>query len=246
MSKIVERTLDVFELFAQQRRPLALSDLKRLLGIPISSCHDVVQALQARGYLYEIAPRAGYYPTVRLHDMCKVISEHDPLVLRAEASLELLRDKVNETVMLSRAMDSDIDYLLVLETTSPLKYSVTVGQPLRSLYATSAGKAYLGSLTTDEFENFLGAVELVPLTRHTITSKEELRAEIEMSNRRGWYLNTEESVEGLLTTSARFVWNDISYIITVAGPIERMQDKLDHVTGALVGTCMNLDQRRIR
>ena len=34
MSKIVERTLDFIELFATERRPLPLSDISRLLGIP--------------------------------------------------------------------------------------------------------------------------------------------------------------------------------------------------------------------
>ncbi len=66
MSKIVDRTLDLLELFAEEKRPLSLSDIARLLKIPISSCHDVLQAMQARGYLYELAPRAGYYPTLRL------------------------------------------------------------------------------------------------------------------------------------------------------------------------------------
>jgi IclR family acetate operon transcriptional repressor len=37
MSKIVERTLDVFEMFAAEKRPLSLTDMARLLDIPISS-----------------------------------------------------------------------------------------------------------------------------------------------------------------------------------------------------------------
>ena len=46
MSKIVDRTLDFLELFAKEKRPLSLSDISRLLSIPVSSCHDVLQALQ--------------------------------------------------------------------------------------------------------------------------------------------------------------------------------------------------------
>ena len=60
MVKTADRTLEVFELFAQERQPLSLSDIARLLQIPISSCHDLVRTLQARGYLYELGPRAGY------------------------------------------------------------------------------------------------------------------------------------------------------------------------------------------
>ena len=63
MSKIVDRTLDFIELFARERKPLSLSEISRSLAIPVSSCHDVLQALRARGYIYEVGPRAGFYPT---------------------------------------------------------------------------------------------------------------------------------------------------------------------------------------
>jgi len=33
MSKIVKRTLDFFELFAEQKRPLSLSEISRLLSL---------------------------------------------------------------------------------------------------------------------------------------------------------------------------------------------------------------------
>ena len=46
MSKIVKRTLDFFELFAEHKRPLSLSEISKLLGIPVSSCHDVLRALE--------------------------------------------------------------------------------------------------------------------------------------------------------------------------------------------------------
>ena len=88
VSKIVDRTLDFLELFAKERRPLSLSDIAHLLSIPISSCHDVVQALQSRGYLYEIAPRAGYYPTMRLQALAKEIGDNDPVLMRCELLLD--------------------------------------------------------------------------------------------------------------------------------------------------------------
>ena len=84
MSKIVGRTLDFLEVFADQKRPLSLSEIARLLEIPASSCHDVIQALQERGYIYELAPRGGYYPTLRIFEVAKIIAAYDPVVLRAE------------------------------------------------------------------------------------------------------------------------------------------------------------------
>src|SRR5450631_4172711 len=111
MSNIVERTLDLLELFAVEKRPLSQSDIARLLKIPVSSCHDVLQAMQARGYLYELGPRAGYYPTLRLQVLGKEIGDNDPVVTRAELPLRTLRDKLDESVLLSKVSGLRATYL---------------------------------------------------------------------------------------------------------------------------------------
>ncbi|MES1265390.1 MAG: helix-turn-helix domain-containing protein, partial [Variovorax sp.] len=119
MSKIVSRTLDFLELFAERRRPLSLSEISRMLDVPVSSCHDVLQALQERGYVYELAPRAGYYPTLRLLDIAKTIANHDPVVMRADTVLRALRDATDESVLLAKASGMTASYLLSQEPSHP-------------------------------------------------------------------------------------------------------------------------------
>ncbi len=240
MSKIVDRTLDFIELFATERRPLSLSDISRLLGIPVSSCHDVLKALQARGYIYEIGPRAGFYPTVRLLELAKTIAHHDPLLLRAEVALRDLRDTIGESVSLAKAGDETATYLLVLEPDHPLRFLVKAGHAVRSLHATSAGKAWLGSLTAEKFEAWLKSARLAPLTARTIRTKAALRADIAASARRGYFLNREESVADATTMSALFRWNGASYIVTIAGPTTRMAPKLDRAVKLLTAACAKL------
>lgn len=240
MSKIVDRTLDFIELFAAERRPLSLSDISRLLKIPFSSCHDVLKALQSRGYIYEIGPRAGFYPTVRLLELARVISENDPILLRAELLLRKVRATIDESVSLARAGDDTATYLLVLAPSHPFRFMVEVGSTLRSLHATSAGKAYLGSLSPERFENYLKSSKLTPMTAKTIRSKTALRADIELSKKRGYYLNQEESVEDATTVSAFFRWNGACYIVTLSGPSSRMKSKLDQAAKLVVETCAAL------
>ena len=241
MSKIVDRTLDFIELFEAERRPLSLSEISRLLGIPPSSCHDVLQALLSRGYLYEIAPRAGFYPTIRLLNLLKVIADHDPILLRAEAVLRKTRDTIDESVSLAKAGKAGATYLLVFEPTHPLRFTVNVGNAVRSLHATSAGKAYLGSLSAADFEAYLKIAKLAPMTPKTIRSKQQLRDEIEESERRGYFLNREESVEEATTVSARFSWAGADYIVTISGPTFRMAPKLDKAIALAVRTCRTLE-----
>jgi DNA-binding IclR family transcriptional regulator len=240
MSKIVERTLDFIELFAAERRPLSLSDISRLLGIPASSCHDVLRALLARGYVYEIGPRAGFYPTVRLLNLAKTISEHDPILLRAEVLLRKVRDTIDESVSLAKAGKTNATYLLVFEPGHPLRFMVAVGSEVRSLHATSAGKAYLGSLAPEKFEAWLKSAKLAPMTDKTIRSKSLLRDNIEQSKRRGYFLNREESVEDATTVSSLFRWNGADYIVTIAGPTSRMAGKLDQAAKLAMEACKAL------
>jgi hypothetical protein len=234
MSKIVDRTLDLLELFAQEKRPLSLSDIARLMHIPVSSCHDVLQAMQARGYLYEIAPRAGYYPTLRLHDLGKVLAEHDPVLLRAEGQLRALRDSLDESVLLAKVTGLAAHYLLVFEPTHSLRFGATVGNPVRGLFNTSGGKALLGCLDDAGLDAALAGAVLVQATRRTITDPGVLRAEIELGRKRGWHLNREESQEGVTTLSAPFRWGAAVYIVTVAGPSGRMDQKVEQAAEGAV------------
>jgi DNA-binding IclR family transcriptional regulator len=234
MSKNVDRTLDLLELFARERRPLSLTDISQLLKLPISSCYDVLQAMESRGYLYEIARRAGHYPTMRFHELSKEIADHDPVLMRTEPLLRSLRDALDESVLLSKISGLNATYLLVFDTTHPLRILVKVGDSIRSLYGTSAGKALLGSLEDRAFTAFLTSAKLPPLTKQTIKTATALRKDIALGRKRGWYLNREESLSGVTTISVTFKWNTSVYIVTIAGPSSRMDQKLETAAGLLI------------
>lgn len=243
MSKIVERTLDFFELFASEKRPLSLTDLTRLLEIPTSSCHDVLRALEARGYLYETAPRAGYYPTRRLLDLARTIAANDSVVERARPLLEKTCDALGETVTLSKATGLRAIYLLVIEPADPVRYSVAAGTEVSSLHATSVGKALLATLTPPAFDAALQGRKLERFTPRTIVSRTKLAADVAMSRERGWFANDEESRAGVVTVSGLFAGGDAPHMFTVAGPADRMHAKHRRTVDAVVAACRQLDVR---
>jgi DNA-binding IclR family transcriptional regulator len=246
MSKIVDRTLDLLELFAAEKRPLPLSDIARLLKIPVSSCHDVLQAMQTRGYLYELAPRAGYYPTLRLQQLGREIGDNDPVALRAELLLRSLRDTLDESVLLAKVFGLHATYLLAFEPTHPLRFLIKVGEQVRSLHATSGGKAILGGLDDGALDAFLRTATLKPMTERTITSKTVLREDVMRGRARGWYLNQGESLEGVTTLSAPFRWNAAQYLVTVAGPSSRIDARLEQAAGLIANVCLMLETRTSR
>jgi DNA-binding IclR family transcriptional regulator len=243
MSKMVERTLDFLELFAEHKRPLQLTEISRLAKVPISSCHDVLQTLESRGYIYELAPRAGYYPTLRLLETARTIADHDPVLARAEIVLRELRDATDETVLLCKTDGAASIYLLSLEPSHALRFMVKIGDSIRHLHASSAGKAQLAGLSETELDAYLSATALTPLTPQTLTDRDALVADLERGRGRGWFLNREESIEGLITLSAPFSWNGVRFIVTIAAPASRVSARLETLAAQLLQACDTLTMK---
>lgn len=229
MSKIVERTLDFLELFAREKRPLSLSDISRLLAIPVSSCHDVLQALQDRGFIYEIAPRCGYYPTIRIYELAKTIIENDPVVQRADLLLRELRDTLDETVLLAKFSGMSANYLLVFEATNPLRFHLRPGEAIVNLPLTSVGMAILGEMDEERRQQTIPTIRMDQLTPNTPKTIEALLHLVAVGRVRGYYVSNEHSIEGLTTISVPFSWYQSHYTITVAGPTARITSKMDMI-----------------
>ena len=80
--KSASRTLDVFELFAREQRPLTLSEVAAALDAPLSSCFNLVRALKGRGFLFGVGPRRQIYPTREMYDVASAIAASDPWLRR--------------------------------------------------------------------------------------------------------------------------------------------------------------------
>ncbi|MDO5533878.1 MAG: IclR family transcriptional regulator [Propionibacteriaceae bacterium] len=242
MSKIVERTLDFFELFAREKRALTLSEIARMLSIPPSSCHDVLMTLSRRGYIYEPRAGAGYYPTHRLRHIADSIATVDMTLIRAEEALRHLRDATGETVSLARVETDRIITLLSFPATFNFGIAPEVGTRVRSYHATAAGKAYLGSLSADARRAYLTGRELEQLTPHTVTDVDQIEAELEFCERRGWFMNREGSVEGVTALASRFTQGGTVYIVNMPGPSVRVLPKVDSLAQHLIQTCQLLQE----
>jgi IclR family acetate operon transcriptional repressor len=199
--------------------------------------------LQERGYVYEISPRGGYYLTLRLHDIGCVIAENDPILLRAEHLLRELRDVLEESVLLAKVNGLTATYLLTFETPHPLRFQQRVGNAVTSLHATSAGRAILASLDIEQREQALAAIDYTAFTPNTARNAEALRERIKADLARGYFVNVNESIDGLSTISATFKWQQSLYIVTVAGSSSRLAGRLEEASRQLLETCNKLEMR---
>jgi DNA-binding IclR family transcriptional regulator len=223
--KTAGRTLDLFEAFARERKPLSLSQLARAIGAPVSSCFGIVRTLEARGYLYEVKARGGFYPTKLLFEHARIIASHDPLAERFVPLLEKLRNQTGETVLVSKRLDRQAVYLAVVESPHSIRYSPKVGE-FRPLHASASGKALMGSLAPAVRNELLTGMKLPRVTPRTIISRAALEADLEQGRTRGWYVTRGEIVADLMAVAVPVAVNGETYSVALAGPIHRMDGAL--------------------
>lgn len=243
--KSAERTLQILEAFAEACEPLALSELARRIAIPVSACHGLVRTLKARGYLYELGSRRGYYPTLRWLEKARAIAAHDPVAERVAPFLESLAGETGESVLLGRLLGERVVYLLVIESRNSIRYSAQVGD-LKPMHSSSAGKALLGSMSDEERSARLATLKLARVTANTITSRETLERDLATSRARGWYMTRGENVADVHAIAAPVAVGGQVHAVVVAGPAPRMQASLASQVKRLQKACRAIEaaQRR--
>lgn len=224
--KLVARTLDLFELFAVEQRPLPLSELARLLNVPVSSCLALARTLVSRGYLYEVRRRGGYYPTRRLQRLAAVINAVDPVVEMLHPHLVELRDASGETAVLGKIHDTSVVYLDVVESHKSIRYTRQPGD-LRPLHANSIGRAIFGELPPQAQQALGAKLSFERFTDATIANLDALVAQAAQAHRQGWSANFGESAPELSAIAVAVTLGDDCYGLSIAGPTERIRAHRD-------------------
>lgn len=222
--KLVARTLELIELYAQARRPMPLTELAQGLGAPMSSCLALVRTLVARGYLYEVRRRGGYYPTARLHALSAQIQSGDPWLDHVQPHLAALRDAAHETVMLGKIQDGAVVFLDVLESTLPVHYSARPGER-RPMHTSAVAKAILARLGPAERDSMLALADYTRYTERTLVTRDALRAEVERVEAQGWAANVGESVADLTGLAVALDLGGEWYALCMAGPTPRVWEQ---------------------
>ena len=241
----VERVLDIFEAFHKVQKPLSLTVLAELAGIPKSSCHAIVGTLTARGYLYSLTRPRALYPTRRFLDIAREIHEKDPFVERVMPLIERLRDASRETVILGKRQGDAVIYLQVMESPHAIRYSAKPGE-FKPLHSSSIGKALLGSLKEPEMRAQIANQPLPAITGSTLTEPEALVNDILESRRRGYFVTRGENVPDVWAVSAFLSVNSETLAVAIAGPRHRMENNILECAQLLLATCSFISRQWIR
>lgn len=223
--KSAQRVLELFEFFAEHRRPLAVSDVVRGLGYPQSSASMLLKSLTKLGYLdYDRHARL-FVPTLRLAFLGGWV--HDQLFSQSSLSrmVDELREVCGETVIIGMQNETYVQYIHLLQSPhSKLKWYIKPGS-LRPLARASVGKILLSRQRDVDVLYLLrriNAEEIEP--RHRIEPGELLRQLDEI--RRVGYAYSEGTVNpeaGVIAVELPTPPSQPPMAIGIGAPIETLR-----------------------
>ncbi|MCC3265055.1 IclR family transcriptional regulator domain-containing protein [Arthrobacter gengyunqii] len=192
--KSTEKTLAVLSSFTPEHPRLSVSAVAAATDLSRAAARRFLLTLRDLGYLrsdgtlFELAPRS--------LDIGSAFLATLSLPTVAEPHLKMLAEDLGETTSLCVLDGMHVVYVARFTAPRLVHVSVNVGTRFPA-WATSMGRILIAALEPAEREAHLAAVELRPLTPHTVSSLAELRAEVELAGTRGWSRVTDELEGGL-------------------------------------------------
>jgi DNA-binding IclR family transcriptional regulator len=197
LAPAVTRAGAILDLLAENRGEAAgPSELARRLGLPKSSIANICNALADIGLVRRIG--TGFALGRKLAELGGAYLASVDQVQEFYEAAQLLPAGSEETVQLAILDDLEMTYLARHDGRQPVRLTSQIGRRLPAT-VTATGKAALASLADDDLDTRLAEVDSLPtFTPNSIASIEALRADLEAVRERGYSMDDEETVEGVV------------------------------------------------
>ena len=171
------KAVAILEAMANARRPLGVSELGVLLGLPKPTAHRIVRMLESEGLLQREPGNRRYVPGARMVQLGLGMVAAAMLRAPRHAILEALSQKIGETCNFGVMTGSHVVYLDRVEAAWPFGLRFESGSRV-PLHCTSMGKLFLSQLPAQRRSLLLRSITLYRYTETTIVDPERLETEL--------------------------------------------------------------------
>jgi DNA-binding IclR family transcriptional regulator len=228
----LDRALAVLSNLAQHHEGRSLSDLAKDLELPMSSTHDLMQAMVEIGAVRLAGPRI-YALGARAVSVGLLIADSIQLRKVARPHLRELAGEVEENVYLAVRTGDEVVYADRYEGSQSLAVLVKLGGS-RPLHASAVGKL-ITAFNPDLESRVLTSPRLEPSTAFTLTDREALRAEFAAVRERGYSVTSSESFEGITGLAVPIIEANgtVAAAVHICAPHGRLAERLPMVVAAM-------------
>lgn len=220
------RVMQILMALAQAPEGVSLATLSQQLALPKTTVFNLLKSLESGGYV--VARDGRHQVGVEALKLGAALQNSHAFPNNIRPLCARLGDLVGETALVSTLSDdcSEVYFLLVLESSNPLRFNVKAGQRWPT-YAAAQGHVMLAYLPVEQREAYLASVELKRLTDSTLSSRKSLASALQKVRKTGTATNVNGMIDGVMGVAAPIFDRDghVHAAVAVTAPTARMQEK---------------------
>ncbi len=200
----VARALNLVEIIAQSPdQGISLSEITKKIEISKSAIYALLRTLIEFGYIRTIQPGPRYLPGIALIRLGDLAEMRHPIGQIANPILQSLSQATGLTVRLAINDTGRPVFIDRIDAPGFVRFHAPLGK-LELPHVSSAGKAILAQLTPEDVIRIVRRPGLIGRTKNTHTTLKSLMADLALTRERGFAIDDEEDVLGVLCIGAPF------------------------------------------
>lgn len=237
----IHRAVAILKLFLNSPGYLSFTEISRSSGLNQATAYRLVATLVKDDLLEQSPETRKYRLGVAALALGNSYIRSNDLYQRSLSKLIELRDECGETVHLAILNECEIVYINKIPGLHPIGLMSSNVGGRSPAYSTAVGKVLLAYLPQDKLSTLFKEVNFISRTPRTITSYNELLAELERVRSQGYAIDQEENEMGVACVATPIFDQDgIKAAVSISGPLERIIGSISDLSSQLVRTTSEL------
>lgn len=203
-SKSLEKGLRILALFNQTTPALTQSEIAKKLDLNMTSTYRYINTLVELGYLEKNPQTKVIRPAILCIPFCNNLLRATDYMHLIQGVIDSIHSDHNISVDAAFVVDDTIVRIYHKSASETLTYRLPDSSS-NCLHNTALGKAYLSILDPEQLQQKVESMALTAKTEKTITTQESLLTELEAVRKKGYAVNKEEYLLGLIAIAAPLV-----------------------------------------
>jgi DNA-binding IclR family transcriptional regulator len=224
----VDRAVTVLEILAQ-RGEAGVSEVAAAIDVHKSTAFRLLGALEAHGMVEQEGERGKYRLGFGIVRLAGAVTGRIDVTKHGRGICERLADALGETMNIAVLESHHVINLDQVRGRSAITAQNWVGRQT-PMHCTSSGKVLLAHLPDRRRDELVAVAGLDRMTERTLTSRQELEAELVRVREQGYAMTVEEYEEGLNAMAApvRSRDGEVVAALTASGPAFRLTEERMH------------------
>lgn len=220
---LLTKALDIVELISDSDNRLKFKDIAERTGHSKSTLYRILSALTARGMIDIDRRDQSYVLGPKFTRMAGSINSSSDLIAVSAGPLKAIADLHGENINL--AILSGTAHITISRWQGRLaqNFSAPLGER-KPLHATGLGKALIAFLPQADRQRLIGQLRLHSYTPCTLTTADALDRDLELTRARGFALDDNEIIEGVICVAVPVLdaGGSVVAAVSITAPSHRM------------------------